>query len=239
MSTDSTNQGPKGISTLDKYGNDLGTWSDYYDGFTTLPEICRHITNLQPFIAKCEAFFPGRRILEIGTGTGLVSIYFSQLGYNVTGLDFDYQILAKNLRLNRMFNGSACFVNGDMFSLPFAPDTFDAGYHQGLMEHFDEPDIVKSLEDQLSVCKHIVFAVPTILWRGGVFGNERLWSGKKWLELLSGFRVLDVFGMSYSGIFSRATNFVGRRLTRGRPRPIHRAVALRRAGLIGFVIAKN
>ena len=194
---------------------------------------------MQPFIAKCKTYFPGDTILEIGTGTGLMSVYFSQLGYNVTGLDYDIEIVKKNVRFNEMFRGSAAFLNGDKFSLPFAPNTFDACYHQGLMEHFDEPDILRSLRGQVEVCQRVVFTVPTVRWKGGVFGNERMWTGHHWLKLLSEFEILDVFGGAYADLPSRCLNLIGRRMTHWKPEYLYRAIALRRAGDIGFVLTKR
>ena len=180
-----------------------------------------------------------KRILEIGTGTGILSVYFSQLGYDVTGLDYDPGIVALNQRLNRQWEGRASFVHGDMFRLPFPQESFDACYHQGLMEHFDEPQILEALRLQSSICKRVIFTVPTRRWTGGLYGNERLWSARYWRGLLSQFRVYEVFGCSYGNIVSRLLGFVGRKVTRDRPQFVFRAMALAQAGEIGFVIGRR
>lgn len=213
-------------------------WGEYYKETYTLPEMHHHLQHMAPFMAKCEEHFGGKRVLEIGTGSGIIALYFSQLGYDVTGLDYDRRVLAGNLRQNRRHGGEARFVNGDMFHLPFRPNTFDACYHQGLMEHFDPPQIQDALRAQTEICRRVVFAVPTRLWDGGTRGDERMWPGAYWLELLNGFRVLDIFGMSFCGLPARALNVLSRRLTRNRPAAAHRALALRKAGQIGFVIEK-
>jgi hypothetical protein len=107
------------------------------------------------------------------------------------------------------------------------------------MEHFDGPDIVAALKAQTEVCRKVIFAVPTVHWRGGVFGDERLWTGRRWLELLQPFRVLEVFGMSYHAVVTRSVNLIGRRLTGYRPLLVYRKLALDYAGEIGFVITRR
>lgn len=226
-----------GVSTQKENAAAPGQWSEYYKPDYSLPEIHDHLRQMTPFVDKCREHFGGSRILEIGTGSGILALYFSQLGYQVTGLDLDTAIVETNDRLNRTYGGSARFVGGDMLHLPFSAGAFDACYHQGLMEHFDPPEIVRALKAQTKTCRKVVFAVPTIRWNGGVFGDERMWTGSFWLRLLDEFRVLDVFGMSYSGLFSRALNLTGQRLTANRPALLYRAMAKRRAGQIGFVIA--
>ncbi|NIA15540.1 MAG: methyltransferase domain-containing protein [Nitrospiraceae bacterium] len=214
-------------------------WSDYYEDSHSLAEIHRHLTNMAPFIAKVVEHFPEGRLLEIGTGTGILTTYFSQIGYQVAGLDLDRQIVAANRVQDERFGGKAAYVIGDMFTLPFAPDTFGACYHQGLLEHFDPPQIVDALRAQTAVCGKVIFAVPTAQWRGETRGDERMWPGNQWLDLLSDFHVLDVFGMSYSSLFTRAANLAGRHATNYRPARAYHSLALRKAGQIGFVITRR
>lgn len=208
----------------------------YPDNALSLPEIYRHLADMRTFIGKCRQHFPGGNILEIGTGTGVLAVYFSQMGYAVTGLDSRPETVAANQMLNRGLQGRARFVVGDLFRLPFAPNTFDACYHQGLMECFDPPDIVRALRLQTEVCRRVIFAVPTRRWPGGVRGDERLWEASHWLKLLGGFKVVDMFGASYRSFVDRGLNFAGRRFLGYRPRVLYDQLALKRAGQIGFVI---
>jgi len=217
----------------------LGSWAEYYQQDYTLPWIHEHLANMGQFIETCKRHFCGQRILEIGTGTGLLAIYFSQAGYEVTGVDSDRAVITSNMRLNRRFDGHARFLVGDMFDLPFEADTFDSCYHQGLMEHFDEPEILEALTLQLTVCRQVVFSVPTRMWRGGVFGDERMWSGAHWLRLLKDFRVIDVSGSAYVSFGTRAMHFAGRRITGYRPGRLFRQLALRRAGELCIVMERR
>ncbi|MBI2421725.1 MAG: methyltransferase domain-containing protein [Candidatus Hydrogenedentes bacterium] len=212
------------------------SWSDYYQADYGLPQIHRHLTNMAPFIRTCESFAAGPRFLEIGTGTGLVSVYFSQCGHKVTGLDYDQGILALNRAFNSRFCGQARFLAGDLFALPFKADSFDLCFHQGLMEHFDPAEITASLQDQVRIARRVVFSVPTVHWKGGVFGNERMMTGAHWMEILKPFRVLHLFGGAFADVPSRALNFAATRFSRFRPQALYRPLALHRAGELGFVI---
>jgi SAM-dependent methyltransferase len=198
-----------------------------------------HLTNMGPFINNCMQYFSGKRILEIGTGSGILSIYFSQMGYDVTGLDRDRGIMERNARLNRMLEGKARFVQGDMLHLPFCADAFDACYHQGLLEHFDPPQIQQALRLQVKIAPRVIFSVPTNRWRHGTFGDERLWPGGYWRRMLGEFQVLDIFGMSYQSFVARSVNALGCRVTGCRPGWLYRRLALAQAGEIGFVVAKR
>lgn len=215
------------------------SWADYYKDLETLPKINEYLDNMGEFIAKCREHFGGTNVLEAGTGSGVLAVHFSRSGYAVTGLDRDAGIIAMNQRMNSLLGGSARFMVGDIFHLPFGPDTFDACYHQGLMEHFDPSEIVAALKMQTALCRRVVFAVPTVHWRGGVYGDERMSTGRHWLELLAPFRVVDVFGMAYSGLVRRGLNMVGRRFTSYRPSWLYRKLALDCAGEIGFVITRR
>lgn len=213
-----------------------GSWAEYYRDLDTLPRILEYFNNMGEFIAKCREHFAGCNILEVGTGSGLMAIYFSQMNYSVTGLDRDPDVIASNQRMNAMLGGSVRFVVGDILRLPFRENAFDACYHQGLMEHFDPPEIVAALKAQTAVCRRVIFAVPTIRWKGGVYGDERMWTGQRWLDLLAPFRVIDIFGMAYNSLPTRGCNMLGRRLTSHRPAWLYRKLALRSADEIGFVI---
>lgn len=216
------------------------SWAAYYEeNRLTLPEIHRHLGNMAHFIRACEYFAPGKRFLEIGTGTGLKSIYFSQLGYEVTGMDYDQGILSLNQGLNDRFGGKAQFLGGDIFAFPLQENSFDLCFHQGLMEHFDPPQIIESLHAQVKISKRVVFSVPTIKWQGGVFGNERMMSGAKWLDILTPFRVLHVFGGAYGNLPARLLNFAGNRLTKYQPQFLFGPLALHFAGDLGFVIERK
>jgi SAM-dependent methyltransferase len=81
----------------------------------------------------------GLRVLEVGAGSGRDGIELSSLGAQVVSLDYSKPSLAM---IGSQISGceSVVLCCGDAFSLPFEDETFDIVFHQGLLEHFRNPD---------------------------------------------------------------------------------------------------
>ncbi len=77
----------------------------------------------------------GKRILEVGPGTGRESGALLRLGAEVVMLD----ISREALRLCRQAAPGATPVLGDAMAPPLEPGSFDIVFHQGLLEHFKDP----------------------------------------------------------------------------------------------------
>jgi ubiquinone/menaquinone biosynthesis C-methylase UbiE len=78
----------------------------------------------------------GKNVLEVGAGTGRDSFALAQRGARVVTIDYSDQ----SLRLIRgVAAGELEIVCGDALSLPFANESFDIVFHQGLLEHFRRP----------------------------------------------------------------------------------------------------
>jgi ubiquinone/menaquinone biosynthesis C-methylase UbiE len=78
----------------------------------------------------------GKRVLEVGAGTGRDSETLSSLGAEAWTLDYSEEslrLMADNIEL------PVRIVCGDAFSLPIESDSFDVVFHQGLLEHFTNP----------------------------------------------------------------------------------------------------
>ena len=82
---------------------------------------------------------PGKKILEIGFGTGGDLIELSKKGFDCFGVETSktaYNKLRKNKNIHVFLqDGCSTSFNGNYFDLVF---------HQGLMEHFRNPDILVS-----------------------------------------------------------------------------------------------
>lgn len=81
----------------------------------------------------------GLRILEVGAGSGRDGIRLAGLGAEVVSLDYSIPSL-QMIRSQLEGESSVSLCCGDAFSLPFADGTFDLVFHQGLLEHFRNPD---------------------------------------------------------------------------------------------------
>jgi SAM-dependent methyltransferase len=80
----------------------------------------------------------GSRVLEIGSGSGRDTAALSALGHHAVALDASLEALALTARAAPQLAGRG-IVGGDAFHLPFRDATFDAVFHQGVLEHFGNP----------------------------------------------------------------------------------------------------
>lgn len=83
----------------------------------------------------------GRLVLDVGCGMGRFAEVATRWGARVVGIDFSAaaEVAAKNLS-DRDFVA----LQADVFSLPFAPETFDCIYSMGVLHH--TPDCEKAVK---------------------------------------------------------------------------------------------
>ncbi len=103
----------------------------------------------------------GKRILEVGGGSGRDSLEMARGGAICFVLD--YTTTALDLVRSQCEAGSGVprLICGDAFKLPIKDCSVDVVFHQGLMEHFREPDGL--LEENRRVLKdggHLLVDVP-------------------------------------------------------------------------------
>ncbi len=114
----------------------------------------------------------GKLVLDVGCGMGRFAEVATRWGARVVGIDFSAaaQVAAKNLS-DRDFVA----LQADVFSLPFAPETFDCIYSMGVLHH--TPD-----------CEKAVKLLPQYLKPGGTLAVW-LYSGyNKWYRFSDQYR---------------------------------------------------
>lgn len=93
----------------------------------------------------------GKKVLEVGAGMGGDSIYLSKKGAIVTALDFTREALVAVIENAKAAGVSVRTVQAEAKRLPFADDTFDVVFHQGFLEHFENPS--ELIDEQRRVLK--------------------------------------------------------------------------------------
>lgn len=164
-------------------------WSEVYSKALTLPEFIDNIYSHRVFL---NAIFREnvQKLLEIGVGTGSMSIFLSYLGFQVTAVDNDDKVIKIAKQNNEILKGSLQVIKADAFSLPFSNDSFDLVFHQGFLEHFFDKEIYELLTEQLRVAPIVVFSVPTRYYLSKSLG-ERLLTKTQWENILRGFNVVE------------------------------------------------
>ena len=135
------------------------------------------------------------RILEIGTGTGMLSAICSYTASLTVTLDNDAQVLSQAMRFYESARAKVQLVRGDAFSLPFRDGSFDVVFSQGVLEHWSDADMLRSVREQVRVARVALISIPSRFYPRigrfgpGLIGNERWLSARRWKELLDEFHV--------------------------------------------------
>jgi len=111
-------------------------WNDFWAESSDLQEV---YANDDRIVANLEAVLDlsGKRVLEVGAGTGRDSESLARAGAEAWTLDYSEQSLAL---MSENLEDQVRIVCGDAFALPVASESFDVVFHQGLLEHFKNPE---------------------------------------------------------------------------------------------------
>lgn len=167
----------------------MNGWSKYYAEEITTDLYIRNLFGQKDFITVI-ADSGAKKVLEVGAGTGTLSVFLSNLGMQVVTLDNSPEMLKKAEQAKQKFGGNNQLILGDAFALPFADNSFDLIFHQGLFEHFNNQEIHRLIKEQFRVAPTIIFSVPNNFYPKRDFGNERLLSQSSWKDMLKPYRVL-------------------------------------------------
>lgn len=128
---------------------------------------------------------PGRRLLEIGCGTGHFTRWFQELGWRTWGLDLDEGMLA---RARKLSGEGILYCRGDAEKLPFADRSFDVCALITTLESTAHPE--QALREALRVSRQtVLLGVLNVfsflaLWRRiravfrpTIFSQTRFYSG--------------------------------------------------------------
>ena len=165
------------------------SWSNYYHDPITIEGMLGNLYGQREFLAEIYRLQP-KTILEVGSGSGAMAIFLSWLGFEVTSIDVDPEVIKKAEQENQRLNGRAKFMVADGFNLPFPAGTFDLAIHQGLLEHFSDTDIRRFIDQELACSKSVLFSVPNHLYMKRDFGNERLMPMSAWRKILSPYHLV-------------------------------------------------
>jgi ubiquinone/menaquinone biosynthesis C-methylase UbiE len=97
--------------------------------------------------------FDGKRVLDAGAGTGLLSLELAKRGAHITLLDVAPEALAIARTHFEDRGQRAAFVEGSIFELPFPDASFDLVWNTGVVEHFHADERRRAIAEMLRVVK--------------------------------------------------------------------------------------
>lgn len=165
-----------------------------------------------------------KKMIEAGCGTGIISAYMANIGYNVTGIDIDKNIiqLAKKIS-NEYFDvkkNNILFQEKNIFNLNYKDKEFDVCFSNGVLEHFKDEEIVETLQQQIRISNYVLVGIPTQFFdkSEALHGDERFLPIDYWRYLItkSGGRIIEEKNFHYMNTIEKILNFKKRL---GRPKP--------------------
>lgn len=114
-------------------------WEDFWTEKKNVQDVYDNSERIVRQIKMMAGNLKGLRILEVGAGTGRDSYLLAKEGAVVTVLDYANNSLTIMQELARKNPDQVLLVKGDAFQLPIPDNSYDVVFHQGLLEHFENP----------------------------------------------------------------------------------------------------
>ena len=117
----------------------------------------------EPTIGYIRKHVPqGGSIIEFGTGTALLGILLSAMGYDFLGVDSDPQVVEMAKRNNERLGGHAKIQLLNLFHAPKQLGrVFDLAYSEGVIEHYRGPEFEKALIAHRDLGRKVLLVVPS------------------------------------------------------------------------------
>ncbi len=148
-------------------------WDNIYRADDKFVSSFSPLIKIEPILEKKGV----RKILDIGCGMGLHSIYLAGRGFDVVGIDISKEAIKQAMRLSKERKVKAVFKIGSMYKLPFGAKKFDAVVSLRVINHGTRAQIKSAIKEIYRVLKKggIGFiTVIKILGRKKVIGQTKL-----------------------------------------------------------------
>lgn len=182
-----------------------------------IPYILNKLRKKKKLIELIEKY-ADNKVVECGSGTSVISIHLAALGYQVTAIDIEDEVikLSKELATDyfNTFNykkKNLNFEKKSIFDLGYPENSFDVAFSNGVLEHFSDEEIINIIKQQLMVAKTIIVGIPTKYFspKEAKYGNERVLELSYWRKLIqaSGGIIIEETGMNREPFSKRLFNF--------------------------------
>lgn len=159
--------------------NEKGTYTNY---------VTEKIKTKKELISLIEKYSPNKRIIETGSGTGVLSTYMASLGYDSMGIDINEEILNLSKIIAKEYGkiNKPKFKIDSIFELNYEPNSFDVAFSNGVLEHFSDNEIISTIKKQMKIANIVIIGIPTKYFskNEAMYGDERFLSLSYWRKLI-------------------------------------------------------
>jgi len=177
-------------------------WTNFFTDFNVYTNSLR----LQIFIdtlLEYGSYFENPSYLEIASGSGATVQILRDIGLKVDATDVDDKVLTHLNQYLRHHNFNIpAFKLNVLESDPSTIDHYDISFHQGLLEHFSDQEIITALTYQSKISNCVVFDVPNNRDKIQHYGDERFLTLRQWKLLIdqSNLNIVEVRGRMFPKI---------------------------------------
>jgi len=171
----------------------MSKWSELYEKeiFSSLSVdefIKKKLATKKKIIRLINKYAPNKKIIEMGAGTGVLALHISTLNNNkVDALDKDFDMisLSKKYFLSKFENPNINYLCEDIRNINVV-ETYDVCYSIGILEHYNDNEIIKLINKQISISETVMIGIPTKYFDEDkkMYGNERYLTLKCWRKLI-------------------------------------------------------
>lgn len=129
---------------------DENNWNKQWKGYNRAPYFKPNLSAIS-HIEQCFSSLKGKKILELGAGSGCDLVALAQKGAQVYGLDFAEESVKIMHYWAKQKKVTMHIKKGDITQLQYPKSFFDVVYSVGVMEHFINP--IRLLRAQISLIR--------------------------------------------------------------------------------------
>lgn len=169
----------------------MSKWSKLYEDEIKETDVRSYIEEKlrtkKTIINLINKYAKNKRVMEVGSGTGILSLKIATMGNEVIALDSDKDMisLSKKYFLNEFKDANITYVNKDIREYK-SREKIDVIYSIGILEHYSDEEIIDLLNKQLKLADYVIFGIPTKYFdpKKKMYGNERYLNIRYWKSLI-------------------------------------------------------
>ena len=158
-------------------------YSSLFNDYTNYVEIAEKAKTEHALLLEALTSFtpPGGRILELGNGTGTVSIQLSKEEFSVCSMQLDEDMLAVDQRINEANDTNVSFVSD---SNPLLQCPYDTVFSYERFQYLSPEDVQAQLKTLFTCCNDIVLELPVLPGPcTDLRGGEQLHTKEEWEDI--------------------------------------------------------